>query len=305
MFFALDDEQRAFGSAVREYLAERFDLDAVRAVVEHPDGDGHPATLWKAMGEQGWLAVRVPEEHGGLGQGMVTVQVIARELGAGVVPGPWAAAVLAGGAVLLAGSSRQQAELLPRLAAGELVATVALRGPCARYSLDGVAVRVASDGRLTGVAAPVEYPSVAATVVVAAGREDGGEYGLYLVDPAAPGVSVRELACYDGTTRLGELTLSHVAAARLDTSGSPAVAAMLDRASVLTAADLIGGGQKARTRTIDYDRTRVQFDVPVGAFQAGKHALTNLHVGGSLAEPVVTYATQAMAVASAVAPPAV
>ncbi len=305
MFFALDDEQRAFGAAVRGYLAERFDLAAVRAVVEHPGGDGHPATLWKAMAEQGWLAVRVPEQHDGLGQGMVTAQVVARELGAGVVPGPWAATVLAGEAVLLAGSSQQQAELLPQLAAGELVATVALRGPCARYSLGGVAVRVGSHGRLTGVAAPVEYPSVAARVVVAARSADGGEYGLYLVDPAAPGVWVRELACYDGTTRLGELTLSDVAAVRLETSGSPAVAALLDRAAVLTAADLVGVAREALTRTVDYDRTRMQFGVPVGSFQALKHALADLHVGVRMAEHAVLYAAHALDAGLADAPLAV
>jgi alkylation response protein AidB-like acyl-CoA dehydrogenase len=80
MFFALDDDQREFDAAVRTFLAERFDLDAVRAVVEAPDSDGHPAALWKAAAEQGWLAVTVPEEHDGLGLGLLEAQVIARAL---------------------------------------------------------------------------------------------------------------------------------------------------------------------------------------------------------------------------------
>lgn len=294
MFFALDDEQRAFGTAVREYLAERFNLSAVRAAVEDPGGDGHPAALWKAMGEQGWLAVLVPEEHDGLGLGMVEAQVIARSLGAGVAPGPWAPTVLAGEAVRLAGSPAQRAELFPALAAGKLVATVALRGPAARYSLDGVAVRVASDGRLTGVASPVEYPAVAQVVVVAARSEDGSGHGLYLVDPAVPGASVRTLGSYDGTTRLGELTLSDVAAQRLAASGSQSVVALLERAAVLTAADLAGAGREALSRTVAYDKVRVQFGVPVGSFQALKHALADLHVGLTMAEHAVLYAAHAL-----------
>ena len=81
MFFALTEDQREFDAAVRGYLAERFDLDAVRAVVEAPDSDGHPDSLWKAAGEQGWLAVLVPEEHDGLGLGLAIVADIARTHG--------------------------------------------------------------------------------------------------------------------------------------------------------------------------------------------------------------------------------
>ncbi|MDT7594423.1 MAG: hypothetical protein QOH45_3954, partial [Pseudonocardiales bacterium] len=102
MFFALTDDQRDFGAAVRDFLAGKFDTEAVRAVVEDPDGDGLPATLWQAMGEQGWLAALVPEEYDGLGLGLVEAQVIARELGAGVAPGPWRGTVLAAEAIRLA-----------------------------------------------------------------------------------------------------------------------------------------------------------------------------------------------------------
>ena len=96
MFFALTDEQQAFASTVTEFLADRFDLEAVRGVIEDPDGDGHPLTLWKGLADQGALAVLVPEEHDGLGLGLVDAQVVARALGAGVAPGPWLATVLAG-----------------------------------------------------------------------------------------------------------------------------------------------------------------------------------------------------------------
>ena len=71
MDFGLTDEQRALASTVRDFLADRFDLAAVRRVFEDPDGDGHPLDLWKSIGEQGWLAVLVPEEYDGLGLGLL------------------------------------------------------------------------------------------------------------------------------------------------------------------------------------------------------------------------------------------
>ncbi len=284
MFFALDDEQRTFAGTVRDFLAHRFDLDKVRSVVEDTAGDGAPAELWKAAGEQGWLAVLVPERHDGLGLGMVDAQVIARELGAGAAPGPWAPTVLAGEAIRLAGSGEQQARWLPRLAAGELAATVALRGEGGRYTAEAPPFE-ARDGRLTGRALPVEYPGVAQTIVVAATD------GLYLVDPSAAGVTVTPLSTYDGTTRFGAVELDGAEAEFL---GADGLGALLDRAAVLTASDLAGVAREALRRTVAYDRRREQFGRPVGSFQAIKHALADLHVGVTMAEHAVLYAAHAL-----------
>lgn len=288
MFFALDDEQRSFATTVRDFLAHRFDLEKVRAVVEDSAGDGAPAELWKAAGAQGWLAVLIPERHDGLGLGMVDAQVIARELGAGAAPGPWAATVLAGEAIRQAGSDEQQALWLPRLGAGDLAATVALRGEGGRYTATDVPFE-ARDGRLTGRALPVEYPGVAQTIVAAA------DDGLYLVDPSARGVTVAPLSTYDGTTRLGAVELDGAEAEFL---GADGLDALLDRAAVLTASDLAGVAREALRRTVGYDREREQFGRPVGSFQAVKHALADLHVGVTMAEHAVLYAAHALDVGS-------
>src|SRR5690242_21678804 len=82
--FALTDEQRALQDTVRSYLRDRFDLAAVRGVYDDPEGNGNPDELWKALAEQGWLAVLIPEEHDGLGLGLLDAAVIVRCLGAGV-----------------------------------------------------------------------------------------------------------------------------------------------------------------------------------------------------------------------------
>ncbi|SNQ47499.1 Acyl-CoA dehydrogenase [Frankia canadensis] len=292
MFFALTDEQRALAASVRELLADRFDLSAVRAVFTDPAADGHPPDLWKAIGEQGWLSVCVPVEHGGLGLGLLDAQVVAREFGAGVVPGPWAATVLAGEAVRRCGGPEQAATVLGPLGAGDLVATVALRGPGGGFGTDGVAVRADEAGHLHGVASGVEYAAIARLLVVAA--EGGAGIGLYLVDGGAPGVVVEPRAGFDGTTRLAALTFTGAPATRLPGSDAAAFADLLRRGAVLAAADLVGVARVALGRTVAYDRERIQFGRPVGAFQALAHHLADLHVAVTMAEHAVLYAAHAI-----------
>ncbi len=264
MFFALTDDQQEFAAAVRSYLAERFDLAAVRGVVEDPSADGSPASLWKAAAEQGWLAVTVPEEHEGLGLGMVEAQVIARALGAGTVPGPWRGTVLAAEAVRLAGSDEQKAAWLPRLAAGEAFGAFAARGTA------------------PGALPAVEYGGIA-DVVVATGAD-----GMVLVT----GAQATPRGSYDGTVRLADLA---AAEGEPLPGATPRVSADLRaRATVLVAADLVGIAREAITRTVAYDRDRKQFGVPVGSFQAIKHDLADLHVAVTMAEHAALYAAHAV-----------
>lgn len=264
MFFALTDDQREFDAAVRGYLAERFDLDAVRAVFQDGSGDGNPATLWKAAAEQGWLAVTVPEEHDGLGLGLVEAQIIARALGAGAAPGPWRGTVLAAEAIRLAGSPEQQASWLPRLAAGTAVGALALRGS-------------ADAGMPT-----VEYGAIADVVVARSGD------GLVLLDS----VTATPAGSYDGTTRLASLRAGSTGQEL--PGGGAALENVTDRATVLVAADLVGIAREALSRTVAYDREREQFGVPVGSFQAIKHALADLHVGVTMAEHAALHAAHAV-----------
>ena len=264
MYFALTDDQREFDAAVRSYLAERFDLEAVRGVVEAPESDGNPDSLWKAASEQGWLAVLVPEEHDGLGLGLVEAQVIARALGAGVAPGPWRGTVLAAEAVRLAGSDEQRSEWLPRFAAGDAVGAFTLRGTA------------------PGTLPAVEYGAVADVVVARSGA------GLALVR----GASTTPRGSYDGTTRLADIEAG--AGEALPGATTDVVDRLAARATVLVAADLVGIAREALTRTVAYDRERQQFGVPVGSFQAIKHALADLHVGVTMAEHAALYAAHAV-----------
>jgi acyl-CoA dehydrogenase len=284
MRFQLNDEQRALQDAVRSWLRDRLGPDKVREVYEDPEGDGIPSYAWQAYGEQGWLAVLVPEEHDGVGLGLLEAAVIARNLGAGTAPGPWLGTVLAGEAVRLHGSAEQKSAWLPRIAAGEVKGAVALLSPGAPPTPAG-APAVAKDGALSGVLELVEYGAQADVLVVAA------QDGLYLVDPAQASVQPHPGAL-DRTTRLATITLDATPGERLESSDE--WQDLLDRAAVLAASDLAGIARRALSDTVDYDKTRVQFGKPVGSFQALQHALADVHLSVTMAEYAATYAAHAL-----------
>ena len=275
MFFSLTDEQRALRSTVREFLADRFPLSAVRALYDD-DTDGDPAELWKAIGEQGWLAVLIPEEHDGLGLGLLDAAVLARCWGEGCVPGPFLPTLVAAEAIRLGGSAAQKSTWLPRVATGEAKLALAYGGR----------VSAGTDGKLTGTVRHVEYAHVADQLVVAA---DGGR--LWLVDPRGAGVTVTVTDALDRSTVLTTVTLDGAPGEEL---AAPVLPDVLDRAAVLYANDLAGVARVALTRTVDYDKTREQFGRPVGSFQAIKHALADLHVAVTMAEHAGWYAAHAL-----------
>jgi acyl-CoA dehydrogenase len=287
MEFALTDEQRALQDAVRSYLRDRFGPTQVRAVYEDPAGDGDPSELWKAIGEQGWAAVLVPEEHDGIGLGLLDASVIARVFGSGTVPGPWLGTILAGEAIRLAGSPAQQASWLPRIASGEVKGAVAIHRPGSSPT-PANAPATAAGGTLSGTLQLVEYVEVADVLVVAAPD------GLYLVDPKDAALAITRCESLDRTTRVATVELNGVAGERLEQSSPEIHQDLLDRGAVLVANDLVGIARKALTETVEYDKTRVQFGKPVGSFQAIKHDLADLHVAVTMAEHAATYAAFAV-----------
>ena len=280
MYFSLTDEQRALQATVRDFLGDRFPLSAVRAVYDDEPGDGRPsdgdpAELWKAIGEQGWLAVMISEEHDGLGLGLLDAAVLARCWGEGCVPGPFLPTLVAAEAIRLGGSPEQQDEWLPKVAAGEVRLALATHGKV-----------TASGEKLSGTVPYVEYAHVADRILVAA---DAGT--IWIVDPADQGVGVTVRDTLDRSTRICSLELDGVTGAALPGHVLPDVGA---RAAVLAANDLAGIARVALSRTIDYDKTREQFGKPVGSFQALKHALADLHVAVTMAEHAGWYAAHAL-----------
>jgi alkylation response protein AidB-like acyl-CoA dehydrogenase len=291
VYFAFTDEQRALAETVRDVLADQFDLSAVHQAYDDPDGDGTPPAVWRAASEQGWLAVCVPEKYDGLALGLLDAAAIARAWGAGCGVGPWLPALLGAEAVRLAGDDAQQGAWLPQAASGQVRLVPALQAGGSAWDAAGADVTANGD-RLTGSTAPVEYAHVADRLVVAA--LEGGEVGLWLVDPSSDTVTIGRQDALDRSTRLSTVTLDGSPAERLTHGSAVVVADLLDRAAVLTANDLVGVAREALSRTVAYGRQREQFGRPVGSFQAIKHHLADLHVGVTMAEHTAMYAAHAV-----------
>jgi alkylation response protein AidB-like acyl-CoA dehydrogenase len=289
MYFGMTEEQRSLQDTVRSILAGKFPLAAVRHDYDH--GDGDPVALWQLAAEHGWLGVLVPEEHDGLGLGLLEAAAVVRALGASAAPGPYLPTLAAVEAVRIAGSTEQHRRWLPRVAAGEVRLSLAFRRDGAAWDASSVGPATVA-GNLYGSATHVEYAQVADALVVAA--LDGHDIRLYLVDPGQPGVVVQPLESIDRTTRLATVIFDGAVGELLPASNRAVFGDILDRAAVLYANDLAGLAREGLSRTVAYDIERVQFGRPVGSFQAVKHALADLHVMVTMAEHATLYAAYAL-----------
>jgi alkylation response protein AidB-like acyl-CoA dehydrogenase len=290
--FALTEEQQELLATARAFLAEHSSSERVRAAMESEPG--FDTELWKRLGEElGWTAVTIPESCGGLGLGAVELTVLLEAMGEALLCAPFFSSVCFGAqAILEAGSEAQRAELLPGIAAGRTLATLAFSGPGGGQDAAGVEASArrgagaASDFVLSG-----RFPQVldghCADLVVVAARAPGsaGPEGvsLFAVPTATPGVERRALPTLDRTRRLAALELRDVrvpAAARLgdDGAGGAALERTLDRARVALAAEQVGGAQRCLDLGVAYAKQRVQFGRPIGSFQAIKHRLAEMMV---------------------------
>jgi alkylation response protein AidB-like acyl-CoA dehydrogenase len=274
--------------------------------------------FWLQLAEQGWLGITYPEEVGGSGLGLLDVVVLMEEVGRAVMPGPFPATVLFGGAAIAAaGSPAQRGEWLPRIAAGEAKATLALTEPNARWDAAGVtlAAREARGGfTLSGSKLFVPDAHLADVLVVAARSHDGGSLedgiSLFLVPRDAPGLAVSVLPSVDETRKLCEVRLDNVAVPAAALVGElhrawPALARIVDRAAVALSAEMCGAAQRVLDMTVDYAKLRVAFGKPIGSYQGVKHKCADMLVDIENAKSLTYYAAWAVDEGEAEAPLAV
>jgi alkylation response protein AidB-like acyl-CoA dehydrogenase len=263
MDFDLSEDQLALRDGARALLDDLAPTTRVRAVAETPER--FDRALWAAMVEQGWLAIAVPEGEGGVGLGPVELGVLLEEVGRHVAPAPFVTTVLAIEISRRAGDSA----LVEQLLSGEQIACVARS-----RRLDAVrAVRDGSAWTVTGRPDPVPYASVAQLALVVAATDDGP--ALFVIDLDAVGRPVAEPAM-DLTRPVAWLDLAHAPARHL--GGPELVTALLDRGATATALEMLGGASRAMEMAVEYAKERVQFDRPIGSFQAVKHRCADMLV---------------------------
>jgi alkylation response protein AidB-like acyl-CoA dehydrogenase len=276
-------EQEMLRQTTRDVLTRHCSLDVVRDMEDSPSG--YPLPLWTQLGDLDLIGLLLPEEFGGSGMTLVEGVALYQELGRALAPTPhFVSAVMSGGVIAAAGSAAQRSQWLGGIATGETIFTPAWLEPENGYSPLGVEARVITgDGpgfRLSGVKRHVAFAAAADRMVVLARTGDEAEaIDLFLVDPTAVGVTLRQQFSLGSDTQY-EVTFDSVALSEDDRIGSAGTGwatwqEVLEPALVLLAAQAVGGARYAHEITTQYAKDRHQFDKPLGAFQALAHNLAD------------------------------
>ena len=286
MDFELSDEQRLLRESLERLLAERYDFAARQRHAREPGGFSEE--LWRRYAELGLLALPFAESDGGIGGGPVETMIVMEAFGRALVLEPYLATVVLGGAFLrLGGSAAMRANLVPRIARGELKLAFAHAERQARYDLADVATVARRDGAgfvLDGAKSLVLHGDAADELVVSArlsgAQRDRAGIALFLVDAGASGVTRRGFPTVDGL-RAAEVTLSNVPVAADAVIGEAGdgfglIERVVDGAIAALAAEAVGAMAAMLALTVEYLKTRRQFGVPIGNFQVLQHRAADM-----------------------------
>jgi alkylation response protein AidB-like acyl-CoA dehydrogenase len=294
MKLAMSPEQVELRESVRRFLSDRAPLTRVRELMSADDDSTDPL-VWAAAGSQlGLPGIAIPEEYGGAGFSFTEQAIILEELGAALYTGPYlASAVLAATALLASSDEAAKLDLLPGIASGETVATLAFTEDDGSWEPEAIrlgAVRHGEGWVLDGHKSFVLDGSTASLILVV-GQAEGG-LSLFAADGAAAGLARKPLAALDQTRKLARLEFDSVSARLIGSPGDGAaiLAKVLDVAAI------------ALDMAVEYAKIRHQFGRPIGSFQAIKHKCADLLLEVESLRSAVLYTAAAVAEDSAEVP---
>ena len=275
-------EQEMLRETVRGVVATTSPLSVVRELEDDPTG--YSPELWKQLAHLDLIGLQLPEEYGGSGMTTLETVVLYEEFGRAIAPSPhFVSSVLSGGALARSGSADQKQAWLPAIVSGEAILTPAWLEPENSSGPKGVQLRAVPDGdgwTLTGTKRHVAFASSGSRLVVLARTGDGvDDIDLFLVDPAADGVTLTQQLTIASDAQY-QVELSGVRVTGDDRIGDAGTgwvtwSAVMHEAIILAAAQAVGGAQYALDITVQYAKDRQQFDKPLGAFQALAHYLAD------------------------------
>lgn len=304
MDFDLSEEQRMLKESVDRLLEDRYSFEQRKTYTQAPDGWSRE--LWQQYADLGLLGVPFSQDHGGFGGGPVETMILMEAFGKALVLEPYfATVILFGGALKVAGSEAQQAELLPKITEGKLLGAFAHSERDARYDLADVKTTAKKDAAnnggwvLDGEKTVVIHGDCADKLVVSArvsgGQRDKDGLALFLVDAKAPGVTRKAYPTQD-SLRAADITLKGVKVAAGDVLGEPgkafaAIERIAQSAIQALSAEAVGGMQEMLDITVEYLKTRQQFGVPIGSFQALQHRAVDMLVATEQARSMAMFAS--------------
>ena len=300
MDFEYTEEQRLLAETLRRFLATGYSFDARAKIMA--SAAGYSEDVWAAMAEMGILGVPFDAEHGGYGGSATDMMIVMEALGEALVVEPYLATVGLGGRfVARGGTPAQQKRVLPGLAQGKTKLAFAQTEPGGRYDLRQVATRArrAGDGWvLDGEKRAVLHGGCADLLVVSArtagGDADADGISLFLVDRTAPGAALSESRTIDNL-RLADVRFSGVGVSRdaligREGAGFDLAEEVVDYATVLLCAEAVGAMKYAHDATLEYLKTRRQFGVPIGSFQALQHRMVDILISCEQARSIACLA---------------
>jgi alkylation response protein AidB-like acyl-CoA dehydrogenase len=283
MDFSLTEEQEMLRTSARDFLENECSEAVVRETIRRQEG--YSPDIYRKIAGLGWLGLIFPEQYGGAGMSLLDLAVLYEEMGRAMYISPHLSSVVLSGLTILdAGTDAQKQELLPRIASGDLVVSPALAEPESSWDgtawePGGVSVKATADSGdyvIDGIKLFVHDAHVADYVLCVARTREGGADGdgvtLFLVDAKSPGITCTPLKTMSGNHKQSEVVLDKVRVPASNIIGElhggwAPLARAMQTGNVMLCAEMTGAGQKILEITVDYAKTRMQFDMPIGIQQ--------------------------------------
>ena len=301
MDFLCTDEQLELRATVRDFLASKSAEETVRELMATPAG--YDPAVWRQLSEQlGLTGLAVPEEYGGAGFGYVELGIVVEEMGRALLCAPYFASVaLATEALLRCTDEAARKDLLPGLAAGTTIGTLALLEQPGRWDEASVQTRARQDGAgwvLDGAKRHVLDGHIADLIMVGARTPAG--VSLFAVNGTAPGLLRVPVPTLDQTRKQAHLEFIETPARLIgdEADAWPVLRRVLHTAAILLAAEQVGGASRAVEMAAEYAGMRVQFGRPIGSFQAIKHMCADMLTEAEAARSPAYYGLWALAAGS-------
>ncbi len=301
MPLVLNEEQNMLKDAAKDFCSNNTPITQLRKLRDDKAEKGFDEATWQQMVELGWAGIVVPEDFGGLGFGYMGLGVVMEECGRTLTCSPLIATAVGATGIMVAGSDEQKGELLPLVAGGELLLALALE-ESPHHSPYGVEAKAEKSGdgyKVTGKKTFVVDGHVAGKLVVATrtsgnkGDRDG--ITLVLVDGNASGVSTTRTFMADSRNAANiEFNGAEGQLLGEEGKGADALDRMLDVGRILLSAEMLGSSLECFERTNEYLKTREQFGVPIGSFQALKHRAAQMFCELELSKSVVLESLSAL-----------